>query len=259
MASIASSKSTSLPSAYLDCSVKGGIGINANFDSGSILVETVESDSVTLRLRSEPFTEGTDRRCHAQWFYFRSSQVKGRNVTYRVVNAGESSYPAGWKNYKTCASYDQESWFRIQDTSYDDVNGVLQWKHLSTQDTVWFAYFAPFTYERHQQLVAKSAMSPLCSLRVLGLTLDHRPIDYLIVGTGEMHLWVNARVHPGESMAEWFMEGFIGALLDETNKAGEALRQQATIHAVPNMNPDGTVRGHLHSRNPIPVFFTNEG
>ena len=126
MASIASSKSTSLPSAYLDCSVKGGIGINANFDSGSILVETVESDSVTLRLRSEPFTEGTDRRCHAQWFYFRSSQVKGRNVTYRVVNAGESSYPAGWKNYKTCASYDQESWFRIQDTSYDDVNGVLQ-------------------------------------------------------------------------------------------------------------------------------------
>eukprot|EP00943_MAST-04B_sp_MAST-4B-sp1_P003669 g3669.t1 len=237
---------------------KDGIIINANFDSGNILVEKVEvsfnmcdnkvNDIVSLRLRKEPFTEGTDKRCHAQWFYFRSSQVKDRLVWYRIVNAGESSYPTGWKNYKTCASYDGETWFRIEHTWYDETNGSLEWKHYNcTQDTVWFAYFAPYTYERHQKLIAQSAMSPLCSLRVLGLTLDLRPIDYLKCGTGPKNIWVNARVHPGESMAEWFMEGFIGALLDEKNEAGQCLRQQATIHMVPNMNPDGTVRGHLRT------------
>ena len=243
---------SSLQSAYHGG--RGGISINSNFDSGNILVENVESvcdnqisNIVSLRLRSEPFTQGTDKRCHAQWFYFRSSQIKDRNVHYIIVNAGESSYPAGWKNYKTCASYDQEHWFRIQSTSYDDTKGRLEWKHSSTEDTVWFAYFAPYTYERHQQLIAKSAISPLCSLKVLGLTLDLRPIDYLRVGTGPRNIWVNARVHPGESMAEWFMEGFIGALLDETNEAGQLLRQQATVHMVPNMNPDGTVRGHLRT------------
>ena len=247
MASMTTAKCTTLPSAYFDPKAKESIGINANFDSGNILIERVEANCVNLQLRSEPFTESTDKRCHAQWFYFRSSHVKERVITYRIVNAGQSSYPAGWKNYKTCASYDQEKWFRIEDTSYHDASGILQWKHRSTQDTVWFAYFAPYTYERHQQLVAKSAMSPFCSLRILGLTLDQRPIDYLIIGKGQMHLWVNARVHPGESMAEWFMEGFIGALLDETNEAGKALRKQATIHTVPNMNPDGTVRGHLRT------------
>ena len=244
-----SSSASSLPSAYQGG--KDGISINANFDSGNILIENVDQQSnviiANLRLRSEPFTEGTDKRCHAQWFYFRSSQIKDRTIHYRIVNAGESSYPTGWKNYKTCASYDRENWFRIQKTDYDETKGVLEWKHSSTEDTVWFAYFAPYTYERHQQLIANSAMSPLCSLRVLGLTLDLHPIDYLIVGNGKKKVWVNARVHPGESMAEWFMEGLIGALLDETNEAGKLLRQQATIHMVPNMNPDGTVRGHLRT------------
>ena len=237
--------STTFPSAYYD--PKGGTVINANFDSGNILVESVDSDCVTLRLRSEPFTEGTDKRCHSQWFYFRSSQIKGRSMSYRIVNAGQASYPAGFKNYKTCASYDGEHWYRVHDTTYDEAKGILLWNHCSAQDTVWFAYFPPFTYERHQQLIAKAAMSELCSLRVLGLTLDHRPIDYLRLGTGKLNLWINARVHPGESMAEWFMEGLIHALLDEANEASQLLLCEATIHMVPNMNPDGTVRGHLRT------------
>ena len=48
-------------------------------------------------------------------------------------------------------------------------------------------------------------------------------------------------------MAEWFMEGLIHALLDEANEASQLLLCEATIHMVPNMNPDGTVRGHLRT------------
>ena len=42
--------STTFPSAYYD--PKGGTVINANFDSGNILVESVDSDCVTPRLEA---------------------------------------------------------------------------------------------------------------------------------------------------------------------------------------------------------------
>jgi len=48
-------------------------------------------------------------------------------------------------------------------------------------------------------------------------------------------------------MAEWFIEGFLQRLLDETDTVGRALLDKVVIRAVPNMNPDGSIRGHLRT------------
>jgi len=93
------------------------------------------------------------------------------------------------------------------------------------------------------------------SLRHLGLTLDGRDLDYLQFGpmdaavntNDRKSIWAIARQHPGESMAEWWMEGWIERLLDENDATSRALRSIADIHVVPNMNPDGSVRGHLRT------------
>ena len=66
-------------------------------------------------------------------------------------------------------------------------------------------------------------------------------------GEGKKVIWLTARQHPGESMAEWFMEGFIERLLDEDDGAARALLNSAVFYLVPNMNPDGSVRGHLRT------------
>ena len=60
-------------------------------------------------------------------------------------------------------------------------------------------------------------------------------------------IWVIARQHPGETMAEWFVEGMIDALLDRTNSFARRLLERATFYIVPNMNPDGSVRGNLRT------------
>ena len=39
-------------------------------------------------------------------------------------------------------------------------------------------------------------------------------------GDGRPVVWVIARQHPGESMAEWWMEGFLGRLLDPSDPLG---------------------------------------
>ena len=49
-------------------------------------------------------------------------------------------------------------------------------------------------------------------------------------GEGKKTIWLTARQHPGETMAEWFMEGFIERLLDEDDGAARALLDKAVIY-----------------------------
>lgn len=52
---------------------------------------------------------------------------------------------------------------------------------------------------------------------MLGETLDGHCLDLLIVGDEAPHkkkIWIIARQHPGESMAEWFVEGLLQRLTD---------------------------------------------
>lgn len=57
------------------------------------------------------------------------------------------------------------------------------------QDAIYYAYFAPYSYERHQDLIAKSISSKHVRLEVLGETLDGHDIDLLQIGE---QLWFHA-------------------------------------------------------------------
>ncbi|MEP7315698.1 MAG: carboxypeptidase family protein, partial [Sphingomicrobium sp.] len=66
-----------------------------------------------------------------------------------------------------------------------------------------------------------------------------------------------ARQHPGESMAEWWMEGALEKLTDPDDPVARILRRDCTFHIVPNMNPDGSKRGHLRT-NAVGVNLNRE-
>src|SRR3546814_10781713 len=74
---------------------------------------------------------------------------------------------------------------------------------------------------------------------------------------GPKQVWLYARQHPGETMAEWWMEGAIERLTDMEDSVARLLRKKATFHIVPNMNPDGSRRGHLRT-NAIGVNLNRE-
>jgi len=48
-------------------------------------------------------------------------------------------------------------------------------------------------------------------------------------------VWVIARQHPGESMAEWFMEGFVRRLLDSHDPVSRKALQTAVFYVVSNI------------------------
>lgn len=115
---------------------------------------------------------------------------------------------------------------------------------------MYFAYFCPYSYERHQDLIHSAQLDIDCQLDVLGQTLDGRDMSLLVVGdpsADKKKVWITARQHPGETMAEWFMEGFIDRLLDEDDGVARSLLNKAVFYLIPNMNPDGSVRGHLRT------------
>ena len=180
-----------------------------------------------------------------QWFYFRLDGAAGRDCVLRIENAGGATYTDGWKGYRACASEDGEDWLRVA-TDYDGT--VLTIRHRPSGDEVRFAYFAPYPIARHDQLVARAGRSPLVSGRRLGQTLDGAPLDLLEIGrAGQRNCWVIGRQHPGETMAEWWMEGFLERLLDPADALAQELLGKARFFVVPNMNPDGSRRGHLRT------------
>ena len=211
------------------------LSINAAFDGGNIRVVAIEGDRVDLSIAPDNGSE------FYQWFYFRLAGARGRSVRLRIVNAGGSAFPGGWPGYNVRASTDRLAW-RMIPTSYAD--GVLAFEWTGSSELAWFAYAAPYTSERHAMLIARSAAQPGVIHRELGRSLDGRSIDALTLGTGRRPVWLYARQHPGEPMTEWWMEGALEWL---TGIAATPLLTEATVHIVPNMNPDGTQRGHLRT------------
>ena len=216
--------------------------ISANFDAGNIEVINAE-DQTNIQLAIRPDVGGE----FFQWFNFRLSGEVGEQYVLNIMNAGKASYLAGWEDYQAAASYDREYWFRLP-TSYKD--GKLTITAELACESIQIAYFAPYSYERHQDLLAAVQVHPLACVEHLGETLDKRDLTLVKVGNGDSKkrsIWITARQHPGETMAEWLVEGLLNSLLDEDNPTAKLLLEKANFYIVPNMNPDGSVRGHLRT------------
>ena len=220
--------------------------ITANFDAGNIDVISLE-DKKNIQLAIRP-DEGGE---FFQWFNFRLEGEINEQYVLNILNAGQAAFPAGWEDYQAVASYDREYWFRLP-TSYQD--GKLTINVEMEYDSIQIAFFAPYSYERHQDLLAAVQMHPFVTLEHLGDTLDKRDLTLVKISDGDSNsednkrnIWITARQHPGETMAEWLVEGLIYSLLDGDNATGKLLLDKANFYIVPNMNPDGSVRGHLRT------------
>lgn len=226
--------------------------ISTAFDSGNIEVINADSaENIRLRIRKDNQSE------FYQWFHFKLFAAIDVEHNMIIENAGGSAYPKGWENYQAMASYDREHWFRVP-TSFDGEKLTIT--HTPEQETVFYAYFVPYSWDRHLDLLQWAQQSSWVEQTVLGTTLDGREMNMLIIGEPAEHkrnIWITARQHPGETMAEWFVEGLLEHLLDEDEHISRQLLDNAVFYIVPNMNPDGSVRGHLRT-NAIGVNLNRE-
>jgi len=219
------------------------IKISTNFDSGNIQVLDA-SDAYHLLLAIKPDT----RSHHFQWFHFKAEGMHvGHTHTFRLSNAGQSSYKHAWSGYSAVASYDHVNWFRVP-TRFD---GETLHISLETREKhAWFAYFEPYSRERHDWLIDQALNHAGTRLLATGKSVEGRDIQLLRRGKGgegRRKVWIIAQQHPGEHMAEWFMEGIIERLQQDGDAELKKLLAVADLYLVPNMNPDGAFHGHLRT------------
>ena len=228
------------------------IQISAAFDSGNIEVLAIDGTTARLTIRKDRESD------FFQWFHFRVSGSAGRALTLKITGLNASAYPGGWPGYHAAVSEDRDFWGRAP-SSFDKAedNGTLTISYTPTSNLAWFAYFAPYSMERHHDLVSGAALAPGVSHRMLGQSIEGQPIDCLELGDGPKQVWLYARQHPGESMAEWWMEGALDCLTDPADPVARRLRQLCRFHIVPNVNPDGSCRGHLRT-NAVGINLNRE-
>ena len=217
--------------------------ITSNFDSGNIEIVSIDAKKNDIKLKIRKDTNSD----FFQWFHFRLTGAAGIPCKLSILNAGQSSYPLGWENYNVCASYDREEWFRIPTTFR---NGILSFQIKPAHNSIYFAYFAPYSYERHLDLIHEAQLSDDVRMEIVGKTFEGRDIEMLVIGKPRRNkkiIWVVARQHPGESMAEWFIEGFLVRLLDQSDSVSRTLLDNACFYVVPNINVDGSIAGNLRS------------
>ena len=221
--------------------------ISSHFDAGAIeVISLTDPQDIQLYLRRDNASD------FAQWFYFCLHGAAGTPVSLRFMNAGQSTYPKGWEGYRVAVSHDHHYWFRT-DTQFD--GQVMTVDFTPTGNVVYFAYFEPYSHERHLDLLGSAGLSAHVTQERLGHTLDGRDLTLLRIthahsATPLAHkkkIWLIARQHPGESMAEWFVEGFLQRLLDDADPVARVLLDKCVCYVVPNMNPDGAARGNLRT------------
>ncbi len=223
------------------------ITISSQFDSGAIEVLRADDPSnLEVQIRKDNAADIT------QWFHFRIQGAAGVPLTLRFTNAASCAYTKGWEQYQAVASHDRQNWQRI-DTTYD--GAVMTVRLTPDTNSVYLAYFEPYSWERHLDLIGSAAACEHVLVERLGATLDGRDLDLLritddastVPEAERRKIWLIARQHPGETMAEWFVEGFLERLFDADDPVARVLLARCVFYVVPNMNPDGSVRGNLRT------------
>lgn len=231
------------------------VSVTADFDTGSVglvkqiaathirrsMTDSLEVRTFMIHPRVDP-PNPLDKQTapNNRWFHFRLAGVKDKlfflHIPYTEI-------------VRPFYSYDGEEYLRL-----DPLECVFpQTIHkFFTRDTVYLAYFSPYTSVRHQAKADLWAQSPFVWQEEIGQSGGGLPIEMLTItddsvpAAAKKRVWIHAGVHPGEAPAAWYLEAMIDHLLTDTPHARE-MRRRTIFYVVPQINPDGVCGGYSRS------------
>jgi hypothetical protein len=242
----------------------------SRFESGNLYtVLKVNDNEYHMWLQNDVNTMG-----HTQWFFFRvQNTTKDLEVKFNIMNLSkpDSLFNHGMKPLIYSEKKVEEEdvgWFRDwYEISYFN-NGIrkenggknytltFKYKFEHSDDTVFFAYWYPYTYsDLKSDLISierNPKMKNFWTIRSLCRSLAGNSWDYLTI-TNKNKLEDNkkkkaviltARVHPGETVGSWMMKGVLDFLTDPDNEDANTLRDNFVFKVIPMLNPDGVINGN---------------
>lgn len=212
----------------LSCSIFSQIRFDANFESGNMRLVTT-TDYVN-------YVVTTYEDIGGRWFYFRMSGVQNKFIKVTVSNSDVK---------RAVYSYDNKTFTRFS-ASESPAENTFQKTY--EQDTVYVAYYTPYTFSFLQGRIKQWSASPYVAIDTLGFTLRNLPLQELTITDSSFpdslkyHVWVHARTHPSETPSSWHLDGFIESILAD-NDLIQFYREHIVFHCIPFTNPDGVYYG----------------
>jgi hypothetical protein len=207
------------------------ITFDADFESGNLKSVTT-SDSITYYVETNSDIGG-------RWFYFRINGVKNKNIRVELITS-----PADFT--RAMYSFDDRSYTRFTENESPGV-GIFQ-KQFE-QDTVYVAYYTPYTYQMMQNNLNDWKKNDFVSLDTLGYSPNLFPMQEMIItdpsvpDSEKRSIWIHARTHPGETPTSWHFEGIVNELLSGNEVINHYLTK-LKFHMIPFVNPDGVFYGN---------------
>jgi hypothetical protein len=199
-----------------------------DFESGNINTVTT-TDSIN-------YTVTTKGDFGGRWFYFGISGVESK-----FINVNVSSSDVNRPMY----SYDNINFQRFSASESPQIN-VFQ--KTFEQDTVYVAYYTPYTYSKLQQKIIEWKESVYVEVDTIGYSGQNFPMqevritDTTIPDENKFRVWIHSRTHPGETPSSYQFDGVIQKLLSN-DEVIQYYRENIVFHCIPFVNPDGVYFG----------------
>ena len=253
---------------------EGCLGFDARFEGGNLGSATrVGPKSYELAMSPDVGT-----LAHAQWFYFSIVHgVPGETYRFALTNfiKPDSTFNKGQRPVMYSVMRAESEGIGWTHVGEDIVYAKTKRKRPGTRagyyyqlcfsltippyagDTLYLAHSYPYTYtmlkaKLHALSVSAQASLPpgTLSIRSLTRTLAGNPVPVLHISQPRVSgsarkrgVVLMARVHPGETVSSWIMEGVLDRVLDP-GPVGTQLRDSFDFLIIPMLNPDGVIRGN---------------
>lgn len=161
-------------------------------------------------------------------------------------------------------------WYRDGSNISYSANGIMKYANSNKSfytlsfnyvfshagDTVFFAYSYPYTYtdlvEQLSRIECDPKKNEFCIRKTLCRTLAGNRCDYLTITSKDkgidmdkrQSVVLTSRVHPGETVGSWMMQGVIDFLTDLNDPEAKLLRENYIFKLIPMLNPDGVINGN---------------
>lgn len=218
----------------------GGVTAGTDFESASLDSLSVGENVLRINLFSRPDPLNpvdTALEPSARWYSFVLEGVEGKEVLMQFY---------GSEAVRPFYSYDGENYIRFSAGESLGCDRIL--KRFS-EDTVYVAYFIPYTYRHLLGRIGQWASSPHVSVLSAGESTLGNDMPLLVVTDASVRdslkkvIYVHARTHTSEAPCSWHLDAFVERLALSDDPLAAALRREAVFYIVPFANPDGVIHG----------------
>ena len=240
------------------------------FQSLEVMPESMEGPSITSNFQGGRtgvfFSSPETFAFRLEWgnqFYFRLDNCRNQRISLRIAGYGPnrphipSVTPYGGddtfsKDFSLMFSTDYQSpdWkpYLEAEYAYDEASASLTAAFTPVTDSIYLSWSSPWTERNLQELIDRREGSEFFSWRVIGRSVEGRPVtaltitDFAVDNKLKKAVWITGTQHAYEMAAGPVVEGIVSRLLDGGSSSGELLGKYV-YNIVPLLNPDGVARG----------------